>query len=267
MSTAAAVFINLSDLGVVSASSWIASAPPILLQNRHVSRRYKGRLGDTEYVILDLLSPQEFDSIALLGCTSLRNSVESAMGDTVVSQVRASTVDALGEAGDAYDSGSAAGRLSVSTGGNLVVHLDEPITARYVRIDLFDDSAEALLAGRLVVGLRHAFSINFAYGWGYGYTDLSRLKKSVGGQTFVDVDDRFRVLSLAFEIVTDADRYGFIDDMDRLNGISTDILFVINPESTNPARDTIWGLMKDLSLPTQPYPDLFSKTYVIEERL
>ena len=52
--------------------------------------------------------------------------------------------------------------------------------------------------------------------------------------------DRYRILTVTFEAVTDSDRYGFVQDMDRLNGISTDVLFVINPTSANPARIDCW---------------------------
>lgn len=262
---AAILYDNLADTATVTASSWVAAAPPATLQNEHVSRRWKGRLGASEYVLVDLGAATAIDTIALLGCQAIVGDTQANMTAAATTRVRVSTADAMGLAGDAYDSGLAAGRVRAAYGA-LVVHRPAPVTGRYVRIDLAQASAEAILAGRLVIGLRSAFAVNFGYGWSYGYADLSRTKKSAGGQTYIERDDRYRVLNLNFEFVDPAERYGFVDEIDRINGLSRDILFVIDPASSEPDRDTLWGLMTDLSPPTEPYLNLFSKSYRIEER-
>jgi hypothetical protein len=64
---AAILHENLADDGTVTASSWIAAAPPLMVQNPHVSRRWKGNDGDGEYLLLSWESAQTFDTIALFG--------------------------------------------------------------------------------------------------------------------------------------------------------------------------------------------------------
>lgn len=266
MSNAAIIYDNLADAGSVSASSWIAAAPPSNVQDPHVSRRWEGRGGASDSLILDLGALLTFDSIALLSCAAVVSGTTGLMTTAAITQIRVASADNTGVAGDVYNSGSAAGRIS-SAYGSLIHHFTTPVVGRYIRIDLTQPSASAVMAGRLVVGLRNQFTINFSYGWSYGYVDLSRMKKSAGGQTFVEIDEKYRVLRLSFDVLDEDDRYSFVQEADRLNGISQDVLFVRNPASTDPARDTIWGLMKDLSPPSQPSVAHFSKVYSIEERL
>ncbi len=264
---AAIVYDNMADAATIDASSFIAAAPPATLQNPHVRRRWKGRLGDTERITADLGSDRSLDSIGLFGCQYVDvDDVQRNMTIAAVTRVRASTEAGGVLAGDAYDSGSAAARISEAHGA-LVIHSEDTITARYIDIDLSQSSAQALLAGRLVIGLRDQFSFNFAAGWARGYEDRSRLKEAAGGQTHIDRDDRRRVLNLSFEALDEDDRYTFVEEADRLNGISRDVMFIIDPESETPDRDTIWGLMTDLSLPTQPSMNFYSKSYSIKERL
>ena len=150
--------------------------------------------------------------------------------------------------------------------GALVRLLAAPVSARAVRIDLSEGGVEAIMAGRLVVGLRSPFTLNFGYGWSYGYSDMSRRRKSAGGQTFVDRDDRYRVLDLTYKSLSAADRYGHVHEIDRLNGISRDVLFMTDTDSAELDRDSIWGLVQDMSPASQPNSAYFQKTYRVEER-
>ena len=66
---AAILYRNLADAefgGAVTASSWIATAPPSRLQNPHTLRRYKGRNGAAESILVTWATPQTFDSIGLM---------------------------------------------------------------------------------------------------------------------------------------------------------------------------------------------------------
>ena len=75
---AAILWRNLADTefgGAVLASSWIATAPPSRLQNPHTLRRWKGRNGAAESILVTWATPQTFDSIGLmkLAVTSRRH--------------------------------------------------------------------------------------------------------------------------------------------------------------------------------------------------
>lgn len=269
MSRAQILYQNLADAGTVTASSWIASAPPAILQDFHVSRRWEGRSGDTESITFDLGSAQSIDTVCLFGCQGIFASEDqSNLTETAIRRVRLSLTDPTAVLGEVYDTNSNDAGIGFikEAYGAMVELISAPVMARYGIIDLSQSGANALLAGRLVVGLRNPFTINFAYGWGYGYGDLSRKKKSAGGQTFIDQDDRYRILNLNFENLDEDDRNSFVHEIDRLNGISSDVLFVIDPDSIDVTRDTIWGLITDMSLPTQPNLAFFAKPYNIEER-
>ncbi len=260
------LFRNLADDGSVTASSWIASAPPARLQNHHTTRRWQGRNGDTESVLLTWDSAQSIDCVALFKCAGIFDDELSPLTAAATTRVRVSSADLTGLAGDLYDSGTAAGRINAAEAG-LVCLLPAPVAARAVLIDVSQATATALLAGRLVAGLRDRFTISFSYGWTYGLADLSRKAKSAGGLTFVDRDDRYRIMSANFSALDPADRYGFVRDIDRLNGISQDVLFITDPASADVPADSVWGLMQDMSPPAQPSFALYSKSYTIEERL
>jgi hypothetical protein len=264
MANASILFENKADAVSVTASSWIAAAPPSMLQNAHVSRRWKGRNGDTEFILTGLISG--FDTVALFGLQGVfGDDVQRNLSSAAVSRVRVSSADSTGLSGDLYDSDDLPVFAIDDAYGALIHLLDAPISG-YVRIDLSEAGAVALLAGRLVVGLRSTVGVNFQYGWSYGYVDLSRISKSAGGQTFVDLDDRIRTLNVTFGELSPAERNGFVARMDRINGSSRDVLFIIDGESSDLARDCIWGLLTSPNQPTQPFLDAFAKTIEISER-
>lgn len=263
--SSALLYNNVADDGLITASSWIAASPPATLKNPHVMRRWKGTQGASEYILCTWDVAQSIDTIALFGAAVIIGGIESTMSESATQRVRVSSVDTTGLSGDLYDSGVVTGGIR-SDFGSLIILLQAPVSARAVLIDISQGGADALMVGRLVVGLRSSFSLNFGFGWSYGYADLSRRRKSVGGQTFVDRDDRYRVLDLTYESLSAADRYAHVQEADRLNGISRDILFMTDTDSAKLDRDSIWGLMQETSPPTQPNIAYFSKTYRIEER-
>ena len=199
MGNAAVLYDNLADIGTVTASSWIAAAPPATVQNAHVSRRWKGSNGSAEHLLLTWDSEQLVDTIALLGLAVIAaDGGERTMSETASCRLRLSSADLTGLAGDVYDSGTVSGGIRAAYGA-LVELLAVPVAARAVRIDLAEAGVEAVMAGRLVAGLRSVFAVNFSYGWSFGYLDLSCKSRSAGGLTFVDRQDRYRVLDLRFE--------------------------------------------------------------------
>lgn len=269
MANARIVYRNLADEGTVTASSAVTSAPASLLQNVHRNRRWSGRNGDTEWILLTWPVAQSLDVVSLFGCAGLFDDTLKTLTAATVARVRVSSVDLTGVAGDLYDSniaGLGSGAVKEEYGA-LVALMPAPVSARAVRIDLSHAGADAILAGRLWAGLGNTFAVNFSYGWSFGYGDQSRRKKSDGGQTFVYRDEKYRVLRLQFGSLKDTDRYGFVHEADRLNGLSDDVLIILDPTSTDLTRDTVAGLVTDLSPPTKPNRSFFAKLLSIEERL
>jgi hypothetical protein len=260
------VYQNLADDGAITASSWLASAPPSRLQNHHTTRRWQGRSGDTESILLTWSAAQTIDCIALFKCAGVFGDELAPLTSAATTRIRVSSVDLTGLAGDLYDSGTASGRIDASEAA-LIVLLEAPVSAVAVLIDISQATASALLAGRMVAGLREEFTFNFGYGWSSGYVDQSRKSKSAAGLTFIERDERYKVLSLQFDSLDEADRVGFVREIERLNGTSEDVFLIRDPASTNIARDSIWGLIQNMNPASQPNFAFYSKSLEFEERL
>lgn len=257
MSNAAILYLNLADDATLTPSSAQVQCPASLMQNPHVSRKWKTTASASEYLIVDLGSAQSIDTIYLLGCS---------LSASAVSRVRVSATDSSGAAGELYDSGDVTGAVDQNYGTQPVL-LDAAVSGRYVRFDFADPGATDIQIGRLVIGLRTVFGINFGYNWQAQRVDRSVLTKTRGGQTQVFRDNAYRTIDLTFGFMSPSDRYGVVEAVDIACGASTDVLFIIDPESTNPARDSIWGLISDMTPAIQATLDIFTKQYKIEERL
>lgn len=260
MANAAIAYLNLADLGNIATSSQVTSMPVSNLQDPHIGIRWRSNINDA-YFVVDLLSSQTVDTVVVLGLT---------VSSTATVRVRICSVDPTGGSGDVADSGTIASGSTYfdATYGAIVYKLDAAASARYIRVDITDNTASYVEAGRVFVGLSTQFTYNYNWGWSFGYTDRSVRIKSRGGQTLVLADNSFRTLTVDFGWVSSAQRYGIVESVDRVNGQNTDVLFITNTDSTNLARDSIWGLVNNLSAVTNPaLADIFGKQYVIEERL
>lgn len=253
--TACIGYANLFSAAAVSASSQLILAPASNLQQPDVTANlWRSVESGTANIVADFGSSVSIDTIAVMGLTL------SAAGSV---RFRLSTLDSSGAAGDAYDSGS----LPTSTVYNQVVDLlTSPASARYLRMDLTDAGADYVEAGRVFAGVSTQFTVNFAYNWTVTRTDRSIVTKTRGGQTQIFRDIIYRTLAVTFEFLSEAERYGIVETIDLTNGLQDDILFIIDPTSTNLSRDSFWGLMTELSPITQANFDIFSKSYKLEER-
>lgn len=243
--------LNLSDAAFIAASSQVLLAPISNLQQEHVLRRWRSAAASA-FFVADLGGLQSIDVCAVMGLT----------GDTI--RFRYSTTDATGDAGDAWDSGV----LAIDQLYLQALDLrPAPIVARYVRVDIDGGTDPFVEAGRLFVGLTETFGINFGYGWQRGWIDPSSLRKTEGGQTQIKRKTKTRVVEVAFDNLTKPERDGLVEQIDGANGLTDDILFIGDPVSPNLARDSIFGLMTDLSPVSAPVFGRYSKPYKIEGRL
>lgn len=255
------LYDNLADATAttITASTALTLTPvQQRLQNPHVGRKWRST-GNAEYIIADLGSSQSIDTVALLGVS----------GSDPTTRIRLSTADASGAAGDAHDSGAATGRID-SGYGDLIYLLPAAASGRYVRIDVSEGGVDYIEVGRLVIGLLTELTLNYALGWSRQWVDRSRKTEGRGGQTFFDEEDSYRVLDVTFDALTEAERTGLVETIDRVNGEHRDILFVADPSSSNLGRDSIWGLLDGIQpvlQPTLTTPARYSKSYRIRERL
>lgn len=250
---AAVLYENLADLPTtfLRASSAAPFLPAQNLRDQHIGRKWRG-LGAAESLFLDFINPIEIDTLALVGC-NVTGSV----------RVRGSNVDSQTEGAPVFDLAVTGGDLRY---GYQIVLMAAPVATRFVRIDL-NAGAGTVEAGRLVVGLRHQFEVNFAYGWQMTHVDPSPRTKSAGGATHIERKRRFRVLDVNFEHISSAQRWGFVEDMDARVGGSTDVLMISHPDEPNFGQRAIWGLLPEVTPTAESYFNNFAKSYRIEERL
>lgn len=252
--TAAFAHINLADSAAITVSSQETDLPGSFLQNVHVERRWRSQ-SDSDDIIIDLGANTLIDTIGLFGTTM------SAIG---TARVLVSTQAGGSASGDLYTESA----VVVDDDYNCrILLLPAPVSGRYVRIYLEDIGAAYVSAGRPFVGQRTALSYNFGYGWQRGRVDRSRRDETAGGQTQVWRDNSYRTLDVTFQCLTEAERNGLVEQIDLLNGTHTDVLFIIDPASSNLARDSIFGLMAEMTAVEQSFLDIFTKQYKIKERL
>jgi hypothetical protein len=236
---------NMADAASLMASSQVILAPVLRLQNPHIGVQWQGISG-AEFVVADLGTVQSIDCVRLMGLTS----------DTI--RVRYSTVSA--GAGDVFDTGVQAVDQDYLTFTNI-----RSVSARFVRVDFA--SSTVCAAGRLFIGALESFGINFSWGWSRKWVDPSDRKKTDGGQTRINRRQKYRVIAVNFENMSESEANGFTDDIDRINGLTDDVLLVLDPASARIEQDSIWGLMTDLSPAAQQFIDRWSKPLSIEQRL
>lgn len=238
-------YINDADAAALSSSSQILLAPVTRLQNPHVGMQWQA-LGGVEWFAVDFGANVPLDCVRLMNITA----------DTI--RLRYSTTSP--DAGDVFDTGVRAVNQQFLTFTDL-----RGVSARYLRFDLA--SAGQCAAGRLFAGRLESFGINYAWNWTRKWTDPSDRTKTQGGQTRINRKPKFRTFSVNFDFLSDAESAGFTDDIDRINGMTDDVLFIANPASANIEQDSIWGLMTDLTPTAQQFIDIWTKQYTIEQRL
>lgn len=253
MANACIAYTNLID----TASSIVATSSNLLLPVSnitvpHIARKWRGTTPGADSVVVDMGVPVTFDTIAAFGLTC----------STI--DFKASLVDPTAMAGEVYSPTIAS--VDANYGSRLSL-APAAYSARYFRFDCLTTPTGLVEIGRLFIGLRTQFAYNYVKGWQRSWIDRSTKSKTRGGQTQVNADNTFRTIEVAFDFLSQADRDGFIEDIDRVNATKTDVLFVNDPDSANLSRDSIWGLITNLTPVVQPHVGAFSKQYMIEERL
>ncbi len=163
---------------------------------------------------------------------------------------------------------SAAERLD-HTGMGCVV-LDAAVTARYLRIDLFDAANPDghLQAGRLWVGPIWQPSINMELDWKIGFEDPSEITRGMGGEITVDERPRYRVVTLTIgHLPEDEMMFNVMEYLDRRKGTSGDFVFVPRPNSPEYFLfEAIYCRQRALNPIANPYVDSRrSRAFELEE--
>jgi hypothetical protein len=149
--------------------------------------------------------------------------------------------------------------------------LPQPIVAQHLRIDIDDASNPDgfLQAGRLLAGPAYQPSRDMLYGWSIGFEDPSTVSKSRGGQTWIDVQERFRVLRFTLSNLSESEAFGNIFDyLFRRKGIAGDVLVIPRADRPNQYHNqAIYGRLRSLEPITNPYFESYETSFEVEELL
>lgn len=259
MANAALTIDNLAIGGNITPSSQEIEMPASNLLTPHVSERWRSQAGVSS-IILDKGGVASADVFALAGLTGT---------DALTVRLRLSAVDPSGIAAELGDFGPFAdGSTNLDLEYGMFVHYAAaPIAWRYALVDFNDSGRDYNEGGLVFTGLKERFTYNFAPGGGITNVDRSRVQDSPGGLTLTWDDDVHRLCDLNFAWVTEAQRYGLLERLDRVNGRKKNVLLTLDSDSGNLARDSIIGLVTD----TQPNAftalgDIFARTLQIKER-
>jgi hypothetical protein len=143
-----------------------------------------------------------------------------------------------------------------------------PVIGRYIRVEV-SDTANAdgyVEAGRVMVSPIFQPAKNLAYGWSMEFIDDSKKTISRGGQSYVDVIQKRRRLTIPLHSLTEAEAMAQGNNLVRIKGRSGDLLAVIDIEDeTNRLRQSLYGLFAEMPAITQSGPITWEQTLVLEE--
>ncbi len=262
MSNAAIAWDNYVDTTgtTISASGAVLLAQPTLLRNPHVGKKWRHNATST-WLLLDIGQLAPIDTIMLAGVS----------GEDPEFRVKLSTVDPT--AGNVHDSAAVTGTPYFDPDYGMFVYLlDSPVSARYVRIDISESGVDYIEAGRWFVGPRDTFDVNYQTPWTRTAERGSVDTVGVGGQLYVDRRTGHWLTSATFEFLTEAEAFGFIEDISVsiVNLGHKDFLWILDPESDNLSRDCIWGYPSDnLQVSQNIYiiPPVYKVDVAIRQRL
>jgi len=247
--------VNFGDS--LTTTDQLNSLPVDHLLDPRLARVWRTGTATTAAIILDNGSAKTIQLVGLM----VTNATASA-----TFRLRVSDSDPTGSAGEIYDDTIAAGVVDPIY--KTFVHvLASEVTGRYVRLDITDATLTFIEAGRWFVGPFWQPALNVNFGFKQGYVDPSNLDTSVGGQVFIDRKPKARRWVFTFGDLTDAESLAGVEEIDRLNSTTEDVLFVLDSASSNLGRGSIWGLLSGQSGVSTPSHDRNQASYTLTERL
>lgn len=256
----------LSDSAALTGAPAPASMPVTNLQTKEPQEVYRILDPANGFINIDT-GGIEIDLICLLKHNATTRGY---------ARVRASDTLADVESSPEYDSGNLPLRSHQSTYDtddtsnsrdlNHFIHkLDAAVTYRYWRIDLYD-TGDFLDIGRLYMSKAWQPRVNADYGLPTGVSDLSLKPRASSGQCVPLRKRKINYVEFTFSFLSEEEARGYLDDLDHNRGTTEDVLYIKDVENTKfLQKDTLYGLMANISPPTHTSFELFTKSIRIEE--
>lgn len=259
---------SIINAATVTAGSALASMPVSNLLSKQPKRCWRSDDLGSLYLVIDLLTAQSINLIALL----FHNASTAATW-----RLRGATSEANLTAAPSYDSGS----VNMWDGGwptdQYPLHSikwfgDSPETYQYWRIDISDaaNSDNYFQAGRLYID--NAWQLpaykNIEFGWDVHFIDPSSKARSKGGQLNAETMQSWREIVLPINWQTEDEMYNNLFELQRRQGTTGDVFVMRDPDATTHLlRQSIYGAMKQLPPITNLQAQVFRSRLLIEEML
>lgn len=275
---------NNFDTAIVSGGGWSAELPLANLADRQpslVARSLDVDPANTQFTV-DFGAPKPVSFLALLRHNLTQNgrwritlardtAFDDVVHDSGVIDIWPS-IQPFGQGlwGEFLWGGRLPTEEAATYGIGAYQVITRPVIARYGLIELIDPQNPNghLQAGRLVVGPAWRPSINLRYGWSIEQVDTSRRVRSRGGQTYVDIQPKYRRLRFTIEDLKRDEMFGNAYEIERLKGTGGDLFVMIDPDDTGHRhRHSVYGVLQDTTPITNPIFDRYSKSFTIEELL
>lgn len=238
--------------GTVTVSTEVPTLPGTNLQHVHLSKAWQSTANSATINV-------DFGASYTIGAVWLGGTNGTA---TATRRIRISANSDMSS--PTHDSGSGAAGIDPDFGA-LVHVLSTPSAGRYMRVELSDAALSYWRAGRLWAGTKIQTTRNFQFGYTKTYVDTSIMARTDAGQIWTDTGVVIREFRVRLPALTDAEINGDIDALLRL-GRSQDILFVMDPGSSNLGRDSIFGVILENLSQQHSNPNIHQLDLVIAER-
>lgn len=243
-----------------AAGSQVASLPAANLADPVVARPWQTSASVDSHVEIDFGAGRPVQVLALAGLQAM------AATDTI----RARLSNVAAGAGELLDTGVAAG--GVRDGYAIWSYvLAEPVEARWLRFDIAAPSLAAqgfFRVGRAWAGPAFRPQHDFRFGAEIGWRTGSRLSRaSRSGTAYADNRFRRRYVRLALDALAEAEALDDLLEMQRLAGLTGQVLLVPRPASPRAGVEALVGYCRELPPIVRRLPGAWSVALDVEEAL
>lgn len=153
-----------------------------------------------------------------------------------------------------------------------ILRLANAQIARYWRVEISDtlDNTDGYVQiGRLFMARGWTPTINYSYGAALGYTDTTPVDVALSGAEYFDIRPKFRSWNLGFNYIGQTDAYQYILDMQRVAGISGEVLVMPDGGEDASLQPTISfvGRLRQMGSVKQDQPAAYNINFEIKELL
>ena len=146
--------------------------------------------------------------------------------------------------------------------------LDTDISAQYFILEISDvyNIESYIDLHKLVVGPSWRTSTDISLGYAISYEDTSKVTRSRGGQSYVNLHPKYRKFKVTFKGLPRKEVYSHLVEIDRLLGTGTPLLLCLDPEDVpNLGNKSVYGSQAIFNSSRELAKDFMEKPLIIEE--